>query len=426
MTELLIILLVIIVSAFFSGSEIGFVSANKLKLELKARKSTLRGRHLNYFVHNPEAFLSTTLIGNNIVNVVYATLMALFLVSPITAYYFDIFGQQPSEVIVLLIQTLIASLIIMMLGEVMPKALFRVHSDTLISLFAVPLKIFNWLFSPFIYISNKAVSFLIGLFQPNFKTEERVFRRQDIEMLFQEIGKGEPTDIDREESEILSNVLELSTKRVRESMIPRTDIVAVKKDASLQEVMNTFVSSGVSRLPVFDENIDDITGVVFAYDLFKKPKNLHEIIRPVKLIPSSQKSRDLLTEFQKLKISLAIVIDEYGGTAGLVTIEDLLEEVVGDIRDEYDAVEPVTKKIAPDTYLISGNTHIDELTEKYPEIELERKSNGYETVAGYITSATGRIPKVNEEVVLGLHKFIISKATQSRIESVKLIIMTDR
>ncbi|MEX2398208.1 MAG: DUF21 domain-containing protein, partial [Balneolales bacterium] len=218
MTETLIILLVITVSAFFSGSEIGFVSANRLKLEIRARKNTLSGRYLNYFVRNPEAFLSTTLIGNNIVNVLYATLMALFLASPITLYYSEFFGQQPSEVTLLLIQTIIASLVIMMLGEVMPKALSRVHSDFLIALFAIPLKVCNWLFTPFIYISNIAASYLIGFFQPGSKTEERVFRRQDIEMLFQEIGEGDTSDIDREDSEILSNVLELSTKRVRESM----------------------------------------------------------------------------------------------------------------------------------------------------------------------------------------------------------------
>ncbi|MEX0685577.1 MAG: hemolysin family protein [Balneolales bacterium] len=426
MTEILIILLVITASAFFSGSEIGFVSANRLKLEIKARKDTLSGRYLNYFVRNPESFLSTTLIGNNIANVAYATLMALFLVSPITSYYLKVFGNPPSDVTVLLIQTVIASFLIMMLGEIMPKAIFRIHSDFLISLFAVPLKVFNWLFTPFIYISNRAASVLIGLFQKNTDYAERVFRRQDLEMLLQEIGDDETSDIDRDDSEILSNVLELSNKRVRETMIPRTDIVAINKNATLQEVMNTFVSSGVSRLPVFDENIDDIIGVVFAYDLFKKPKSLNEIIRPVKLIPSSQKSKDLLTEFQKLNISLAIVIDEYGGTAGLVTIEDLLEEVVGDIQDEYDIEATVMKKIAPDTYIISGNTHIEELTEKYPEIELERKSNGYETIAGYIISAVGRIPQVNEEIVLGPYKFIISKATLSRIESIKLTRIGDR
>ena len=417
------ILLVITVSGFFSGSEIGFVSANRLKLEIKARKETLSGRYLNYFVRNPESYLSTTLIGNNIANVAYATLMALFLVSPITNYYLEIFGSTPSDVTVLLIQTVIASIIIMMLGEVMPKAIFRIHSDFLISILAVPLKVCNWVFTPFIFISNKAAAFLIGLFNTDSTYADRVFRRQDLEMLLQEIGDDGSSDIDRDDSEILSNVLELSNKRVRETMIPRTDIVAINNHATLQEVMNTFVSSGVSRLPVYDENIDDIIGVVFAYDLFKKPKNLNEIIRPVKLIPSSQKSKDLLTEFQKLNISLAIVIDEYGGTAGLVTIEDLLEEVVGDIQDEYDTEATMMKKISSDSYVISGNTHIDELTEKYPEIELERKSNGYETIAGYIISAVGRIPQVNEEIVMGSHKFIISKATLSRIESVKLTII---
>ncbi len=421
MNEWLLIAITILLSAFFAGSEIGYVSANRLKLEIRARKKTLRGRVMSYFLKDPEAFLSTTLIGNNVVNVVYATLMALFLVQPVSSAYFELFEAWPSDFVVLLIQTLIASLVIMIFGEVVPKVVFRLNSEALIFNLAIIHRVLNVVFLPFIYLANGVAGRLIKLLISQSEHSEQVYRRQDIEMLLRELGDSEESDIDRDDSEILTNVLQLSNKRVRESMIPRTDIVAVEKNADLQEVLQKFVSSGFSKIPVYDESIDNVIGVVFAYDLFKQPKQLNEIIRPVKHIPSSQKSKDLLSEFQRLNISLAIVIDEYGGTAGLITTEDLLEEVVGDIQDEYDMEDTVIKKISHNTYILSGDVPLHELSEKYPSVSWPARNHNYETVAGYIINEIGRIPKVNEEIVIGDHKFIISKAKQSRIETVKLV-----
>lgn len=419
--EWLLIIIVIALSGFFSGSELGFVSSNRLKLEIKARKKSLNGKFLNFFIRNPETFLSSTLVGNNIVNILYATLMAIFLREPIISMYVGFAGFPPSEMIILTFQTIIASVIIMIFGEIIPKVIFRIHSETLISFFAIPLRFFSVLFTPMVYISNKAAGGLIGLFNKDIETTERIFRRQDIEMLLKEIGDNEDSDMDKDDSEILSNVLELSTKRVKESMIPRTEIMAIEKNATLEEALNLFISSGYSKLPVYDESIDNIVGVIFAYDLFKKPKNIKEIMRSVKLVPASQKSKDLLSEFQRLKISLAIVIDEYGGTAGLVTSEDLLEEVVGDIQDEYDFEDSVMKKISHNNFILSGDVEIQELIQKYPEIKLP-KDNEYETVAGFIIHETGRIPAVNEEVNIGPFKFIISKVTYARIDTVRLIL----
>lgn len=417
----LLILITILLSAFFSGSEISFVTANRLKLEIETRRNSLTARALDYFVKNPEAFLTTTLVGNNIVNVVYATLMALFLADPIETIYFDLFGVLPSEFMVLLIQTIIASLIIMFFGEIIPKAIFRIHADLLVTVLAVPQKFCNFLFKPLIVIANAASSGIINLLQPETVPTEQILRRQDVEMIFKELRDTGGTDLDKEDSEILHNVLELSSKRVRESMIPRTDIVAVEKETSVDDVLKTFIASGYSKLPVYEENIDDIVGVVFAYDLFNNPENVSDILRPIKLVPSSQRSKDLLSEFRKANISVAIVIDEYGGTAGMVTIEDLLEEVVGDIQDEYDTEEQIIKKLGPGTFVLSGNVEIEELLELHPEIELEPEENNFETVAGYIIHHLGRIPKVNEELLIHGYKFIISKATPSRIETVKMI-----
>lgn len=205
-------------------------------------------------------------------------------------------------------------------------------------------------------------------------------------------------------------------------MVPRTEIIAIERNASVEDLKMAFIESGYSKIPVYRDTIDDVIGVVFAYDMFTYPKSIAEITRPVKLIPSSKKSKDLLTEFRQSNISVAIVIDEYGGTAGMVTIEDLIEEVVGDIQDEYDKDDEIIKKLSENTYLVSGSVELDELMNVYPEIELKETEGDFETVAGYIIHHTGRIPKVNEEIQIYGNIFIITKATQSKLETVKLII----
>ena len=423
MTEFLLIVVTIILSGFFSGSEIAFVSANRLKMEIESRKSSWTGRVVNNFAQNPETFLTTTLVGNNIVNVVYATLMTIFLVAPITELYQEWMGAPPSDALVLVIQTVIAALVIMLFGEIIPKALFRIHADWWVKVVAVPQQICNWIFRPFIYLADKSSDFIIKLINPDIDRSGRVFRRQDVELIFKELRDSGGQDLDKEDSEILHNVLELSNKRVKESMIPRTDIVAVEKNTSIDETLKLFISSGFSKLPVYQESIDDIIGVIFAYDLFSNPDNLTEIMRPIKLVPASQKSKDLLSEFRSSNISVAVVIDEYGGTAGMVTIEDLLEEVVGDIQDEYDTEDHFIKKLSGNTYILSGGVEIEDLLQEHPEIKLPAESSAYETVAGYIINSLGRIPKVNEELLIDGNKVIVSKATPSRIETVKLVVM---
>ncbi|MDX1590542.1 MAG: hemolysin family protein [Balneolaceae bacterium] len=424
MTEVLIIALTVLLSGFFSGSEMAFVSANRLKVEIESRKNSLQGRSIAFFSENPSTFLTTTLVGNNIVNVLYATLMAIFLADPIEAGYSSIFGSMPSEAMVLMLQTIAASVLILLFGEIVPKAIFRTQADFMVKVIAIPLRMLNVVLRPLIFVSNSASGVLVKLFRVGSERSEKVFRRQDVEMIFKELrDSGGGQDIDEEDSTILHNVLELSNKRVKETMVPRTEIIAVEKNTSIEDLKNTFISSGYSKVPVYQDTIDDVIGVVFAYDMFNNPSSVSEILRPVKLIPSSKKSKDLLQEFRQSNVSVAIVIDEYGGTAGMVTIEDLIEEVVGDIQDEYDKDEDVIKKISERTFVISGNVELDELEEKYPEIELsDEEEDEFETLAGYIINHTGRIPKVNEEIQIRGNKFIISKATPNRLETVKLVL----
>lgn len=402
-----------------------FVTANKLKLEIESRKDTFRGRSLAFFSDNPENFLTTTLVGNNIINVIYATLMAIFLVEPIQVIYQQFAGELPTTAMILFIQTMIASIIILLFGEILAKAIFRVQADFLISFIAVPLRITNYILSPLIYITNYSSGLIVNLFNIGNERSDKVFRRQDVEMIFRELkDSGGSQEIDHDDSEILHNVLELSNKRVRETMVPRTEIIAIDRNSTIEDLKKAFIESGYSKVPVYQDTIDDIIGVVFAYDLFSNPKSISQITRPVNLIPSSKKSKDLLTEFRQSNISVAIVIDEYGGTAGMVTIEDLIEEVVGDIQDEYDKESDLIKKLSNDTFLLSGSVELDELIERHPEIKINFESGDFETVAGYIIHHTGRIPKVNEELQIHGDTFIITKATQSKLENVKLIIHT--
>ena len=424
MIELILIVLTILLSGFFSGSEIAFVTANKLKLEVASRKNNFLSNSIEFFTRKPETFLTTTLVGNNIVNVLYATFMAIFLVEPIQTYSQIWFNFTPSEVEILLIQTIIASVVIMLFGEILPKAIFRALADNMIGVISVPLRISYYLFRPLIEIAKGSSNILIRFLVKDAEVVEQYYRRQDVEMIFKELrDSGGSEEIDEDDSEILHNVLELSSKRVKDSMIPRIEIEAVEKDAPIENVRDVFIQSGHSKLPVYRNSIDDVIGVVFAHDFFHDPKSLNEIIRPVKLIPSSKKSKDLLTEFRQSNMSVAIVLDEYGGTAGMVTIEDLLEEVVGDIQDEYDVEDEIMKQLTESTYVVSGNVEIEELCENFGDIELPLEPSEYDTVAGYIINYLGRIPKVNEEVVIEGKKFIISKATPSRIETVKLILI---
>ncbi len=424
MPEFVIITVTILLSGFFSGSEMAFVSANRLKLEIESRKNSLQGRSLAFFSDNPDKFLTTTLVGNNIVNVLYATLMAIFLVEPVRNGYLALFGEIPSAGMTLLIQTIIASVIILLIGEILFKAIFRIQADFMVKVVAVPLRIFNFLLRPLINISNSSSNILVKWMRVGSERSEKIFRRQDVEMIFKELrDHGGSEGIDEDDSTILHNVLELSNKRVKETMVPRTEMVAVEKSTAVDDLKNTFITSGYSKIPVFQDTIDDVIGVVFAHDMFTNPKLVSDILRPVKLIPSSKKSKDLLQEFRQSNISVAIVIDEYGGTAGMVTIEDLIEEVVGDIQDEYDKSDEVIKKISDRTYVVSGNVELEELEEKYPEVNLQdAEDDDFETLAGYIINHVGRIPKVNEEIQIHGNTFIISKATPSKLETVKVIL----
>lgn len=423
MIELLLLLGTLLLSAFFSGAEIAFVTANRLKLEIHSRKPTFTAKALGIFLKRPERFLSTTLVGNNIVNVAYATLFTLLLHDKVMLALTNILGESPGRMPVLLTETLITSLVVMIFGEILPKAFFRQHADSLASQVAAPMMAINFIARPMIVIADAISGTLVRFVGVNANHEERVYRRQDIEALFEEIHDQGTSELDKEESEILSNVLELSNTRVKELMVPRTEIAGIDQNATIEEVIKTFIETGYSKMPVYEDSIDSIIGLVVAHDLFQKPSSLKAIMRPIRFVPAAQRAKNLLAEFRKANDSMAVVLDEYGGTAGLITIEDLLEEVVGDIRDEHDTDEFQMKMLNDGSLVINATVDVDELAARYPSFVLPKHENAYETIGGFITFHLGRIPRANEEHIINGFKFLISKATPSRIETVKITIL---
>ena len=413
---LALILLMLALSAFFSGSEIAFVTANRLKTEVRARQAGWLGRVVQEFLADPGTFLTTTLVGNNVALVVYSTLMSLYLEGPLAAFYRDAVGLADGTVAVLVTQTVIAAVVVLVLGEVIPKSLLRQPPGRVVFALAGPLKVTYWLFWPVI----KVAGWVSGLFVRLVGSESDTFQqflRRDFELVIRESRETGTLDLDEEESEILSNVFELRSLRVKDSMVPRTEVVAVEEGASLEAVRQTFVETGFSRLPVYRENIDRVVGVVLAHDLFHAPASLSSILRPARVVPESKPARDLLFDFLQGGSTLAVAVDEYGGTAGIVTIEDLLEELFGDIRDEHDAAAAPIRRLDDHAVLVHGRVELEDLE---AETGIAFPPGDYDTVAGFVLAHAGSVPAERDAFDLDGLRVTVVKASPSRIESVRI------
>jgi len=418
---LFLLFLMLLLSAFFSGSEIAYVAANKLKVEAKASNYGWAGRIATSFLKDPSTLLTTTLVGNNVALVVYSTLAAVLLHDPIEAFVIANLGMEGSswlELVILVLQTIVASLAVLIFGEILPKTIFQSIAERAVFAAAIPLKITYFvLFFPFIIIARGAANLLNKILGGSEESNSGYLRR-DLLFTIEESSRSGELDLDEDEANLVTNVLELASLRVKESMIPRTEIAAVEETDSIAEVHKEFIQTGYSRLPVYKENIDDIVGMVVARDLFKKPKTLKSITREVRFVPEDKHCKDLLKEFLEERKAMAIVIDEYGGTAGMVTVEDLIEEVTGEIRDEHDREDFSIRKIDDDSFLVSGRAEIDQLSDEF-DIELEK--GDFETVAGYLLEKLQSIPKADDEFETDDFKFVILTATKNKIEMVKLI-----
>ena len=416
MTLALVIVLMLALSAFFSGSEIAFVTANRLKTEARARSAGWVGRVVQEFLADPGTFLTTTLVGNNVALVVYSTLMSLALEPPLAAFFEGTLGLEDPTAWVLVTQTVVAALVVLVVGEVIPKSLLRQPPVRVLFVLAGPLKLTYRLF----WVLIKAAGWVSGLFVRAVGDEGdtvQQFLRRDFELAIRESRETGTLDLDEEESEILSNVFELRSLRVKDSMVPRTEIMAVEEGASLEEVRQTFVDTGFSRLPVYRENVDKIVGVVLAHDLFHAPESLASILRPVRVVPESKPARDLLFDSLQGGATLAVAVDEYGGTAGIVTLEDLLEELFGDIRDEHDPAAAPIRRLEGGAVLVHGRVELDDLEE---ETGLVLEEGDYDTVAGFVLGHVGSVPAERESFDHGDLRFTVHKASPNRIDAVRI------
>ncbi len=398
------LLIFILFSAFFSGTEIAFVVANKIKIEVRARKNNLAAKNALFYLKNQQQFFSTILIGNTIVNIAFASLSTVVLS--------EVFGY--SQVSILLI----SSGLILIFGELLPKYFARELADRVILISIIPLRLISFILYPFVKILSSISSVFTRSKNISQENINYLFSREDIGSLVKE--SQEAGIVQKNESDIITRVLELSDQRVYEAMRPRTEIVGVEIDQEISDVLDVFVESGYSKIPVFENNLDNIKGVVFAYDLFRNPPDVKSIIREVIFVPETKKSFEMLNEFLQRGVSIAVVIDEFGGTAGIVTIEDIMEELFGEIKDEYDVEENICRKISPDTYLVSGKVEIDHINEKY---SLNLPQGDYETLGGFIISKIGRIPTEGETVIIDNMNILIARSSPTHIDIVKITLL---
>jgi putative hemolysin len=410
------IIFTIVLSGIFSGLEIAFISANKLRIELENKQGVVSSKIISqYFLNNPSRFIGTMLIGNNIALVVYGILIAKAL-EPIISMITQ------SSVIIFLSQTLISTIIILFTGEFIPKALFRINPNKILSFFAAPALIFYFLLYPFVQIIlGLSKFFLKYVLRVAIDEEKVVFKKIDLDYFIKQATKNNEeknaTDIDNE-IQFFQNALTFSSVKARESMIPRTEIEALEVNQSIDELKQAFHETGFSRILIYNESIDDIIGYVHSYEMFKNPETIRSIIKPVMILPETMQLDVALRNFIKERKSIAIVVDEFGGTSGLLTIEDIVEEIFGEIDDEHDKEELLEKKIAENEYIFAARLEIDYINDKY-KLNLP-ESDEYETLAGLIISKVENIPTTMEIVVIDKFKFTVLEVSDTKIERVKI------
>ena len=396
--------------------EIAFISANRFKVEVDKKKGTLSASIIAGFLENPSRFISALLVGNNIALVVYGITMAKILEPWITNF-------TSSEGAILVIQTIISTLLILVTAEFLPKAFFRINPNRMLDVFAVPVKVFYVLLYPLVWVIDRfSKQILSALFKVKLNEEQMTFGRSDLDEYVNEFTYG--TDIEEDvdsEIQIFRNALNFSDIKVRECMIPRTEITAMEINESIDDLKEKLVETGLSKILIYRDEIDNIIGYVHSFELFQKPNAIKNIIRPINLVPESTKVKDLLKQFGQQHRSVAVVLNEFGGTAGMVTTEDIIEEIFGDIEDEHDKEELLEEKLNETEYRFSARLEIDYINQEY-NIGLP-ESDDYETLAGFIIEHYQSIPELNEVINLDNFQFTITKVESTRIEEVVLTIL---
>lgn len=412
----IIVLVTLVLSAFFSGLETAFFTANKLRIELLNKRNIFPSQILSFFMKNSSHYISTMLVGNCIALVVFSIFMAQIL-EPHLRIYID------SPVLILLLTTVISTILILVTGEFLPKNLFRINPNRTLSVFAVPLFLVYMILYPIVFITNKIARFILTFFLGTKFPEKKIsFGRIDLHHYIQE---STSPNVQRQELEnevkIFKRAMGLSKVKARDCMIPRTEIVAVNVEDSVEELKKTFIETRLSKILVFRDSVDTIIGYTHSYEIFKKPSTILSVLLPVIIVPESMPANEVLTLFIQQHKSVALVVDEFGGTSGMLTMEDIIEEIFGEIEDEHDKEEMIEKKISDTEYILSGRHEIDYLNEKH-KLSLPQ-SDEYTTLAGLILSIRQNIPKDNEIVVMSPYVFKIISTSDTTIEQVQMKIL---
>jgi CBS domain containing-hemolysin-like protein len=426
-TEIIIIVIMLLLSAFFSGMEIAYISSNKIHIELEKKQNGVLATLLSKLTAKPSKFIATMLIGNNIALVIYGFFMGELLVNWFQTYMpsnYSVINYLLSN-LSLLTQTIISTLIILITAEFLPKVFFQIYSNRLLKFFSLPAYIFYMLFSVLsdfvLWISNVVL-------KQFFKTEG-----DQVQLAFSKIELGnyideqmEKVEKDEEidnEIQIFQNALEFSEVKAREVMIPRTEVVAIEIHDSIKTLNELFTATGYSKTLVYKNTIDDILGYVHSFELFKKPSTIKSILRPIEFVPETMLIKDILNILTKKRKSVAVVLDEYGGTSGVMTVEDIVEELFGEIEDEHDKINLLEEKVSEDEFKFSARLEVDYLNETY-KLNLPENEN-YETLGGLIVNITEEIPQQNEVVKIKNFLFTILEVSTTKIDVVSLQILDE-
>ena len=411
-----VIVFCLIMSAFFSGMEIAFISCNRVFLEIEKNKKGIIGKVLKYLTSKPSKFITAMLVGNNFCLVIYG----IFMGDKIVEILFSDLKTGPLPLNILFIQTLISTFIILITAEFLPKVFFQLYANQMVKFFALPSSFFYTLFMPISFLILRVTDNFLRFFS-NSKSEkiQLTFSKNELgEYIEEQVEAVENKDQLDSEIEFFQNALEFSETKAREVMIPRAEIIGINKSERIIELSSLFKSTGYSKIPVYDENIDDIIGFVHAFEMLKKPNSISEILLPIEYVHEPNLITDVLKKLTRKRKTIAVVLDEYGGTAGLLTVEDIIEELFGEIEDEYDIIEHYEKKINDNSFELSARLEIDYLIRKY-KLDLPQDEN-YETLGGLIFHMTGEIPKKDTTLSINNLEIKVVSVLSNKIEKVAI------
>lgn len=414
MDTFIYLLITMVFSAFFSGMEITFVSVDKLRFEME-RKPGVTSRILTYFFRDPNNFISTMLVGNNVALVIYGILMAQIIEKNLLVNVIS------NQFVMVLVQTVISTLVILVTGEFLPKTLFKINPNLMLRICAVPLFICYVVLFPISKFASGVSCFFLRLFGMKINKEDsnKAFGKVDLDYFIQSSIDNADSEEDLDtEVKIFQNALDFSNIKIRDCIVPRTEVVAVDVTASLGELKTLFVESGISKVIVYDGNIDNVVGYIHSSEMFRNPSDWKNHVKEIPIVPETMAAHKLMKLFMQQKKTIAVVVDEFGGTSGIVSLEDLVEEIFGDIEDEHDNTSYVCKQIAEHEYVLSARLEIEKVNEVFG-LDLP-ESDDYLTVGGLILNRFQSFPKLHEVITVGNYQFKIVKVTATKIELVRL------